>query len=122
MGSLDEKQKRKLIEYFEYVLKPINGKFISLDEPMIMYSTISEIGDHRNIMSEENKILIYHMNFTTNFTEISMSLYSDYLEDLKGAVSISCTNCSLLRTLIPKEKLQEINMRVFELHKIKDLI
>jgi hypothetical protein len=115
---MTEEQKQKLIEYVEFVLKPINGKFLLFEDPMTMYSSIRKPGDCSSIISEENKIIIYHMKLQTKFGEIIMNFGSDYIiKDLRNAVGMSCGYSSSLQQIVPVDKLYEINMKVVELYR-----
>ncbi len=118
---MTEEQKQKLIKYVEFVLEPISGKFLSFEDPMIMYSSIRRPGDHSSIISEGNKITIYHMKLHTQFGEIMMNLGSDYMvRDLKNAVGMSCGYSSSLHQVVPADKLHEINAKVCELYRNKN--
>lgn len=116
---MTKEQEQKLIEYTEYILQPINAKFISFDDPLVFYSSIRSIGDHTNIMSEENKITAYHMKFSIKNGDIVLSFMSDSLNDLKGAAFMSCTQ-SLYRKIVSDEDLKKINERIFDLYRQKN--
>jgi hypothetical protein len=117
---MTEEQKQKLIEYTEFVLGPIGGKFVSFDEPLVMYSMIRSVGDHRDIMSEENKITVYYARFSSSFGNILINFPSDNFIDLKGAVGLSCGYSSSLHEVVPVDRFSEINKKVGELYSKND--
>ncbi|HMO78793.1 MAG TPA: hypothetical protein PJ997_00880 [Candidatus Paceibacterota bacterium] len=119
MDKLDEKLEKEIIELLEFVLQPINGKFVCFENPITIYSTIRKVGDNKSIFTEENKIIFYHIKLNTKYGETVLSVNSDSLKtDINYAVTISCGH-SAIPNMISKEEFQGINSNILNLYNKK---
>ena len=117
MSNLDLKQKEELIKTVEFVLRPVNAKFVEFEDPIEMFVSVRGIGDNSSIISDENKILIYHMKIKTDHGEFVMSFSSDDLKDSRWAVNVACAYAFSDKKIIPQEQWREINKRIFDLYR-----
>lgn len=114
---MTEEQKQKLIEYVEYVLQPIGGKFISFGNPLILFASVRSSGDISNIMDIKNKITVYYMNVRCDKGELVLSFMSDMLDNPRGAVWEACAHSIHDKNIVSEKDILDINERIIDLYK-----
>ena len=115
---MTKEQEEKLIKHVEFVLEPVNGKFIAFESPIEMYVSVRTMGDHSSIMSEQNKIVIDHMKVKTTVGELVMSFMSDELaKDVRWAVCEACAHSFSGKNIVSENDWREINKRVMDLYR-----
>jgi len=111
---MTEEQKQKIIKYVEFVLEPVNGKFIEFDRPSDIYVSIGPIGGRNIFMAEENRKTVYPMRIKTDFGEVRMNFWSDEIDDPRWSI---VEGCAYNKYIVPNnEKWQEINKKISELY------
>jgi hypothetical protein len=115
---MTEEQKQKAIKYVEFILEPINGKFVDFEKPTVMYSCVRPMWDNSSIISEKNKLIIYHMKIKTDFGEIVMNFWSNELDDPRWNIVVGC---AYNKSIIPnEEKWRKINEKIRDSY-LKDI-